>query len=167
MRLLPHGLVNGGKSSDPHKTPIPNRLKIVNSLPHWISYWTYGFEMTVQWYFRRIRKLYSNIAYLSNAALPANTKPIIWFLTSWQMRWTEDILSGLRDIEEWDNVDWANDSVFLVFRSYVVENETRIERQLRKLKYYLDDANTLTIVAGEGRPEKVRTPCIVTTFIPQ
>ena len=45
--------------------------------------------------------------------------------------------------------------MFLKFKDYVVENEQKIEHGLRGVKYYLDEANTLSIVAGDGRPEKV------------
>ncbi|KAI1783133.1 hypothetical protein LXA43DRAFT_1087143 [Ganoderma leucocontextum] len=130
------------------------------SLPHWISYWTYGFEMTVQWYFRRIRKVFAEIYYSSNAALPSNLKPISEFIGCWQTRWAEDVLSGLRNVENWDDADWEDDHVFLKFKDYVMENERRMERSLRGVNYSLDAANTLTIVAGEGRPEKYVLPLI-------
>ena len=133
----------------------------LNSLPHWISYWTYGFEMTMQWYFRRIRKIFAEIYHSSNAALPSNFKLISEFTGCWQMRWVEDVLSGLRDVDEWDDFDWEDDNVFLKFKDYVVENEGRMERSLRGVNYYLDAANTLTVVAGEGRPEKVGSACIL------
>ncbi|RPD72434.1 hypothetical protein L226DRAFT_154051 [Lentinus tigrinus ALCF2SS1-7] len=124
------------------------------SLPHWIAYWTYGFEMTVQWYFRRIRKVISEIAWATVQALPANRKIIADFISSWHVRWIEDFLSGLRDVEQWDNTDWESDGMFLKFKDYVVENERKFEHNLRGVKYYLDEANTLSIVAGDGRPEK-------------
>ena len=132
---------------------------MINSLPHWISYWPYGFEMTLQWYFRRIRKVYSEIHSLGNTALPSNLNHISRFLSSWQMHFTEDLLAGLRDVEEWDGMDWEDDHEFLRFKDYVVENERRMKRKLCTVNYTLDEANTLTIIAGEGRPEKVRHQC--------
>ncbi|RPD68335.1 hypothetical protein L226DRAFT_346944 [Lentinus tigrinus ALCF2SS1-7] len=112
------------------------------SLPHWIAYWTYGFEMTVQWYFRRIRKIIGD------------------FISSWHVRWIEDFLSGLRDVEQWDSTDWESDVMFMKFKDYVVENERNIEHNLRGVNYYLDEANTLSIVAGNGRPEKYVMPLV-------
>ena len=118
--------------------------------------------MTVQWYFRRIRKVFAEIHFSSNAALPSNHRLISDFINCWQTRWAEDVLSGPRDVEEWDDFDWDDDHVFLKFKDYVVENEARMERSLRGVNYYLDAANTLAIVAGEGRPEKVRpATCVV------
>ncbi|KAI0699900.1 hypothetical protein C8T65DRAFT_296564 [Cerioporus squamosus] len=130
------------------------------SLPHWIAYWTYGFEMTVQWYFRRIRKVIADIVRATFEALPANRKIISDFITSWQVRCVEDILSGLRDVEQWDSTDWESDVMFLKFKDYVVEHEQKIEHNLRGVKYVIDEANTLKIVAGDGRPEKYVMPLI-------
>ncbi|RPD69593.1 hypothetical protein L226DRAFT_446030, partial [Lentinus tigrinus ALCF2SS1-7] len=114
-----------------------------------------GFEMTVQWYFRRIRKVISEITQATVEALPANRKIIGDFISSWTVRWIEDFLSGLRDVEQWDSTDWESDVMFLKFKDYVVENERKLEHNLRGVKYYLDETNTLSIVAGSGRPEKV------------
>ncbi len=114
-----------------------------------------GFEMTVQWYFRRIRKVIAYIAGATIDTLPANRKIIADFISSWQVRWVEDFLSGLRDVEQWDDTDWESDSMFLKFKDYIVENEQKIDRSLQGVKYVIDEANTLKIVAGDGRPEKV------------
>ncbi|KAI0699895.1 hypothetical protein C8T65DRAFT_580789, partial [Cerioporus squamosus] len=114
------------------------------------------FEVTVQWYFRRIRKVIADIAQAAVEALPANRKIIAEFISSWQVRWVEDFLSGLRDVTNWDSTDWENDGMFLKFKDYVVENEQKMERNLRGVKYAIDQANTLSIVAEDGRPEKVR-----------
>ncbi|RPD68326.1 hypothetical protein L226DRAFT_527321 [Lentinus tigrinus ALCF2SS1-7] len=124
------------------------------SLPHWIAYWTYGFEMTVQWYFRRIRKVISEIARATVEALPANRKIIADFVSSWDVHWIERFLAGLRDVKQWDSTDWESDVIFLKFKDYVVENERKLEHNLRGVNYYVDEANTLSIVAGNGRPEK-------------
>lgn len=111
--------------------------------------------MTVQWYFRRIRKIISDIVDATIEALPANRKIIADFISSWPVRWVEDFLSGLRDVEQWDDTDWESDVMFLKFKDYVVENEQKIDHNLRGVKYVIDEANTLKIVAGDGRPEKV------------
>ncbi|KAI1787462.1 hypothetical protein LXA43DRAFT_1029206 [Ganoderma leucocontextum] len=121
------------------------------SLPHWISYWTYGFEMTVQWYFRRIRKVFAEIYYSSNAALPSNLKPISEFIGCWQTRWAEDVLSGLRNVENWDDADWEDDHVFLKFKDYVMENERRMERSLRGVNYSLDCGEHVDHRRGGGQ----------------
>ena len=122
--------------------------------------------MSVQWYFRRIRKVIADIVGATFEALPANRKIISEFITSWHVRWVEDFLSGLRDIDQWDNTDWVSDVMFLKFKDYVIENEQKMERGLRGVKYVIDEANTLRIVAGDGRPEKVSggAPCLCHTI---
>ncbi|KAI0699891.1 hypothetical protein C8T65DRAFT_296383 [Cerioporus squamosus] len=133
------------------------------SLPHWIAYWTYGFEMTVQWYFRRIRKTIAQIADAMVNALPANRRIISSFISSPHVRWVENFLSGLRDVKQWDNTDWES-GMFLKFKEYVVENEQKMERNLRSVRYFIDEANTLSVVVGFGRPEKYIMPLIVLLF---
>ncbi|KAK7040772.1 hypothetical protein VNI00_009678 [Paramarasmius palmivorus] len=128
------------------------------SLPRWIAYWTYGFEMTVQWYFRRIRKLFADIYFASKRALPANRQIIAEFMTSWEIRKIEDLLSALRDVDLWDDTNWDSDVRFLKFKDYVVGNETNMDKELRRVNYYIDEANTLAMVTGSGRPEKYLLP---------
>ncbi|KAM5536716.1 hypothetical protein V8D89_009643 [Ganoderma adspersum] len=130
------------------------------SLSQWISYWMYGFEITVQWYFRRIRKVFAEIHGFGNAAMPSNLQAISRFFSSWSVHFVEDMLSGLRDIEEWEFVDWDRHHVFLRFKEYVVNTEKQMEERLRTFRYCLDDANTLTIVAGESTPEKYVLPLV-------
>ncbi|RDX50314.1 hypothetical protein OH76DRAFT_469327 [Lentinus brumalis] len=131
------------------------------SLPHWIAYWTFGFEMTVQWYFRRIRKVIADINGAASKALSANRRIIADFIASWQVRWVEKFLSGLRDVEQWDDMDWNSQVMFLKFKDYVIQNEQKIDHNLRGVNYFLDAANTLKIVVGDGRPEKYIMPLIL------
>ena len=112
--------------------------------------------MTVQWYYRRIRKLLAELTRLADVALPANRSVLTSFLLSDYIYALVDILSGLKRVDEWEDVDWENHSVFSKFRQFVVDSETKMERGLRSVRYCLDEANTLTMVAGGGRPEKVR-----------
>ena len=78
------------------------------------------------------------------------------FLASWPLRWTEDLLTGLKDVDDWDDIDWANDDRFLKFKGWVMDNERKMEELLRTLVYYIDQDNTLATVSGGGRPERVR-----------
>lgn len=103
----------------------------------------------MQWYLHRINKVIEDIGGSTNAALSSNLK-----------QRAEDVLPGLGDTEKWDEFYWEADYLFSKFKDYVVENEGRMERTLRAVHYRLDMASTLTIVAGEGRLEKVRSTCI-------
>lgn len=125
------------------------------SLPRWIAYWTMGFEMTTQWYYRRIRRLFSLLSDSSKDVLPANRKLVSQFMDSWSIQATENLLAGCRDVSDWDGMDWADHSIFLKFKYWVLENERRMNKVLRTLVYYIDQDNTLNIVTGGGRPEIV------------
>ena len=122
--------------------------------------------MSVQWYFRRIRRTISLMYECRKGILLANRQLVADFVSSRQVSWVEDFLSGLRDIDQWDNTDWVSDVMFLKFKDYVIENEQKMERGLRGVKYVIDEANTLRIVAGDGRPEKVSggAPCLCHTI---
>lgn len=111
--------------------------------------------MTVQWYFRRIRHTISLMYECREGILLANRQLVANFVSSRQVSWVEDFLSGLRSVSDFDSTDWESDVMFAKFKDYVIENEQRIERKLRDFSYYIDEANTLSLVAGDGRPEKV------------
>jgi hypothetical protein len=68
------------------------------------------------------------------------------------------ILAGLVSHEE----TIPNPAVFERFKDYVFAQEKRMKKVLELLKYNIDDENTLTLVAGTGRPEKVITQIEVT-----
>ena len=111
--------------------------------------------MTVQWYYRRIRKLIVELKKASSAALPANRSIVTKFLSCNSLYAVVNILSGLRRVNEWDEFDWDNHSTLSKFKTFIVDNETHMERSLRSVQYCIDETNTLTMVAGPGRPEKV------------
>ncbi|ESK82998.1 hypothetical protein Moror_11766 [Moniliophthora roreri MCA 2997] len=134
------------------------------SLSHWTAYWAYGFEMTVQWYFRRIRKLFADIFAASKQALPANRQIIAKFISSWAAKRVEDLLSGLRAVDEWDDINWDSDATFSKFKDYIIKSEMNMDRSLRTVNYYIDAANTLSMVTGAGRPEKYILPILFLLF---
>lgn len=131
------------------------RLTGFTSLPRWIAYWTIGFEMTTQWYYRRIRRLFSLLSESSKDVLPANRRVVSQFLDSWSIHATERLLAGCQDVSDWDRMDWAHDSRFLKFKPWVLKNERSMNKILRRLVYFIDQDNTLNIVTGGGRPETV------------
>lgn len=112
--------------------------------------------MAAQWYFRRIRAVISDIALSMYASLPANRKALSRFVKSEEVMFVENLLSGLRDVSEWDSTAFDTDASFAKFKDYILECEERMERNLRSVAYNIDDENTLAIVAGLRRIEKVR-----------
>ena len=110
--------------------------------------------MTVQWYYRRIRRLISDISDATKAVLPANRQQVQGFVSSWSVILVEDILSGLRDVSDWDSMDWESNRTFLKFKDHILDVERDMGNKLQQLRFMVEP-NTLTVVAGEGRLEKV------------
>ncbi|KAI0369608.1 hypothetical protein BV20DRAFT_945606 [Pilatotrama ljubarskyi] len=130
------------------------------SLPRWVAYWMYGYELTLRWYVRRIRALFSAIHFASRAVLPANFALVGTFLSSPQVYFAESLLSGLHAGDGRSSTDdW--EATFTRFKDYVVGHENRLEGKLRRVKYYIDDSNTLTgLIVGRERPETYALPLV-------
>jgi hypothetical protein len=111
--------------------------------------------MTCNWYYYRIRRLFTLITQASKAALPANRKYISHWMRSRPVYNVQDLLAGLRG-EEYTETDWSDDWLFLKFKQYVLDNEGKMKTILRRLSYWVDGDNMLNTVTGGGRPEKVR-----------
>jgi len=109
--------------------------------------------MTCNWYYYRIRRVFTLISQASKTALPANRR----YIGQWMRRvdFVQDFLSGLR-IGEYADTDWDDDSLFLKFKEYVWDNERKMKTILRRLSYWIDGDNMLNTVTGGGRPETVR-----------
>ena len=121
------------------------------SLPRWIAYWAIGFEMTTNWYWRRIQKNLFLIFEAFREVLPANRAAFCLY-----SRGTfESILSGLRGCDEWEATDWDHDKLFSRFKDYVLDEERKLKTILRQLAYNIDQDNTLLTLTGGNRPEKV------------
>jgi hypothetical protein len=114
-----------------------------------------GFELTQQWYFRRIRKLFAEIQKAASCILPTNRLIISEYVNNWQFGFITDLVASLRNVNNFDDVDWECDTLFSRFKDYVVEDENRIDNILRTLNYTVDDEGTLLIIAGAARLEKV------------
>ena len=56
--------------------------------------------MTVQWYFRRIRRTISLMYECRKGVLLASRQLVADFVSSRQVSWVEDFLSGLRSLEQ-------------------------------------------------------------------
>ncbi|KAJ6562519.1 hypothetical protein B0H19DRAFT_99038 [Mycena capillaripes] len=132
------------------------------SLPRWIAYWTVGFEMTVQWYYRRIRRSLASLVKTSKEVLPANRLAASRFIFSSATIWIQSILAGLCNVEDFDSVDWENDQTFLKFKGWVLGNEKRMKTVLRRLSYQIDQHNSLIMVTGgyDRRPEQYILPIV-------
>ncbi|KAF9041891.1 hypothetical protein BDZ89DRAFT_1034712 [Hymenopellis radicata] len=127
-------------------------------LLRWIAYWTIGFELSINWYYRRIIQLIDEVTKQSKKVLPLNRKIVNDFILSSSVYFIDGLCNGLQSATGFDSVDWDNNPLFDRFKSYILEEEQRMEKMLRTVTYNLDDENTLTLVTGGGRPEKNLNP---------
>lgn len=114
--------------------------------------------MTVRWYHRRILRILSMISITSIEVLPANRKVVNDFLGSWELREIKYILAGLQDSDNDGDDDWDS-ALFDRFRAHVLEEEARMKQVLELVFYNIDDENTLRLVCGPDRLEKVTDIC--------
>lgn len=114
--------------------------------------------MSFQWYYRRIRALCSAIHFASQSILPENRELIGRFLSGSHMSFVADLLAGLHPPEGWRFVDADWESTFAKFKDYVVNYEHLLEKRLRRIKYLIDEVDTLMslVVNPKERAETVR-----------
>jgi hypothetical protein len=111
--------------------------------------------MSIYWYYRRMVHLLSGIAAAARDIHPSNRRAVNRFLDSWPLRFIDDMLAGLVDVDLWEDFDWDQQPVWLNFKDYITGREQRFDEALQSLGYNIDDENTLTLITGGGRPEAV------------
>ncbi len=85
--------------------------------------------------------------------LPANRVFIDLFLSAYPFRRLDSILSGFQEQTYYHGTcNWTDWSKFL---PYVEDEEKRLKRQLEKLKYSIDASDSLLLITGPGRLERV------------
>lgn len=79
------------------------------------------------------------------------------FVTCIPLGYIDSLLAGLRNPSRHHAVDWDCNPQFVKFKDSIVQQEDEIEAILCSVTYNLDDENTLTLVTGGDRPEKVNS----------
>ena len=131
-------------------------LTVPRSVVRWIAYWTTGFEMTTNWYWRRIRQSLNRVVRSCQAILPQDRTAIYTCLQWGIFQPLDAVLAGLRGASEWDSIrDWNEHPIFSKFKDYILAEEKRLKITLRRLSYDINQDNTLHILTRGGRPEKV------------
>ena len=134
----------------------PSLLTVLCSVVRWIAYWTIGFEMTTNWYWRRIRKNLNRVVRACQDILPTTRKSIYPYIQLRIFPYIDQILAGLRGASKWDSIrDWDEHKVFSKFKDYIFAEEKRLKITLRRLSYDINQDNTLHALTRGGRPEKV------------
>ncbi|KAI0042039.1 hypothetical protein FA95DRAFT_1500564 [Auriscalpium vulgare] len=125
------------------------------SLPHWIAYWAIGWHSTIINYARKIETFFSKMEAIHAKLLPANRR-----------------LFDEYDAHIWSAVHLLSATVKNdqlgphqdKFMKYVEAEENRLRENLKAVDYFIDEANTLTLIAGIGRVEKTAFPLIYLLF---
>ncbi|KAF8503107.1 hypothetical protein BU17DRAFT_101808 [Hysterangium stoloniferum] len=123
------------------------------TLPHWLAYWTYGFELSVNWYRAHIIKLLAHISSAVNKTLPANRVTVERFWQSSSFYFIDSLLARFYDGDIQDDIDIENDAQFLRFKDYILKQEASLRNMLSKTTYNLSDYDTFSIVLGQSRLE--------------
>ena len=103
--------------------------------------------MAMTRYIVQIDQLLNKMFAVKSLVLPANRRFVERYLDA---VWTliTELTLGFRRAE------WS-DAMREKFESYVVEEEDRVRRKLETIRYDIDGADTLILVVGPGRIEKV------------
>lgn len=108
--------------------------------------------MSLRYYYDRILALLSKMAVVSEKVLDSNRALVDRFMGCAPLRVIEAVLAGIRSSHENDCLD---EELFARFKRHVDSEEAKMEKTLQILKYCLDAPNTVAMVLGSGRPEKV------------
>jgi hypothetical protein len=125
------------------------------SLSRWIAYWAAGWHSTVWAYQNKICGVLQAMLGTLGSVLHSNRVLADGYLAD--ATFTKiDLL--LRSVAPTTNYDLDLDQKM---QPYVLEEENRLEQNLRSVAWEIDDANTLSLVTGPGRIERVGGQCIL------
>ena len=121
------------------------------SLPHWLAYWAIGWQMTTTKYRDMIVNICAKMFAIRPHVHPANRHAVdIYLQTVWQK------ISTL-------TLSFVNanqpDSLQERFKSYIEAEEIRLREGLETIRYDIDAMDTLLLITGPGRIEKVSRAC--------
>lgn len=116
------------------------------SVPHWLAYWAVGWRITATMYANEIRTLFYHIEQAMPRIHPLNRAAVELYLRQTWGPLTVLVLA----------LDpWYDSSLQDRFQDYVDHEKQRIQTNLEKIKYNIDALDTLYLVVGSGRLEKV------------
>jgi hypothetical protein len=138
------------------------------SLPHWLAFWAVGelnisfyptlhstiagFKWSIIDYSRKIEDLFAKMEGVRNVVLPPNLEAVDrYFLCVWESVHTLTAAVLSQDSSQNSRPDDLNK-----FNSYLEAEEVRLGNNLRAVDYVIDGIDTLPLIAGAGRIEKVR-----------
>jgi hypothetical protein len=142
--------------------PISSHL-MGSSLPHWLAYWAVGepniflylthisivagFKWSIIDYTQKIENLFAKMEGVRAMVLPPNREVVdkyltfVWILVHTLTAAASSLSSGLDDAEK--------------FKSHLEAEEARLGKNLLAVDYVIDGIDTLNLITGGGRIEKV------------
>jgi hypothetical protein len=138
------------------------------SLPHWLAFWAVGelntslcptlhsiivgFKWSIIHYARKIEDLFAKMEGMRSMVLPPNQETFDrYFIFVWDAVHT---LTAAVLSQSSSQSSGPDDSKR--FKSYLEAEEARLGNNLRAVDYIIDGIDTLPLIAGVGRIEKVR-----------
>jgi hypothetical protein len=113
--------------------------------------------MSVKWYFRRIRAALARLWRASTQTHPLNRQLMNDFLCADPFRFIQHLLSGFSGVDQVGDGDgWEANVRFGIFKTHIQHLEKDMAAVVRdRFQYEIEDVNTLDIILGQGRLEKV------------
>lgn len=118
-----------------------------NSLPHWVAYWAVGWQITACKYRDKIHSLFAHIFSLRSTIKAENRYWVDYYLrTVWPVAF--ELTQSLRSPDVAEHIE----DKFSAFAQY---EEERMMKNLEDIRFDIDALDTVYVVAGPGRIEKV------------
>ncbi|KAJ7248435.1 hypothetical protein C8J57DRAFT_1358239 [Mycena rebaudengoi] len=121
------------------------------SIVHWIVFWSIGWHQSIALYKTKIRELIAKMFAIMTNVLPANRATANEYL--------DLVYRGVTSLESSIAPCFITDSLQEKFRSYVEAEEARLRDNLKDVRYDIDARDTLALVIGPGRIERVSIFC--------
>jgi hypothetical protein len=123
------------------------------SLSRWIAYWAAGWHSTVWAYQNKICGVLQAMLGTLGSVLHSNRVLADGYLADTTLTKIDLLLRSVAPTTSYDlDLDQK-------MQPYVHEEENRLEQNLRSVAWEIDDANTLSLVTGPGRIERVGAQC--------
>ena len=117
------------------------------SLPHWLAYWAIGWQMTATKYRDMIVDICAKMFGIRSHIHPANRNAVDKYLQNvWQKICT--LTSSFVNTYQAESLQER-------FKPYVEAEERRLREGLETVRYDIDAMDTLLLVTGPDRIEKV------------
>lgn len=114
----------------------------------------------MNYYYDRIQLLLARIAVISMEVHQSNQPFVDHYHASWEAGYVVHmVLAGVHNFVKGLNVD---DQLLERFKPYIDGEELKMKKRLQSIAYHIDAPNTLDLVMGSGRMEKVTLIQLVT-----